>query len=544
MLSDRKTLVSAIALLSALWANQAVAQVEEAPTATAPAGRAEERKLDIMNYRVQGNSVLTRMDIERAVYDFLGPQRAMSDVEKARAALEQAYRAKGYETVGVEIPEQDVRGGIVILNVVELKVGRLRVVDSTYYSPKDIKARAPSLAEGTVPNYTAVAADLAALNKVSSRTITPTLRAGVTPGTVDVDLTVEDQAPISATFELNDRYSSRTERLRASMGVTYSNLFQLEHSFSLQAQLAPREPEQTWVVSGSYLAPIQGTPFSVVAYGVHSSSDVAAVGGIGVIGSGDIFGVRLIANLPARGQWMSQLTGGLDYKSFEEKLVLGSDTAATPIDYATLSIGYSAGRATETSRLDLSASMNFGLRGIGATDSEYRLKRFNASASWAYLKLDAAYSRVLPADFTATLRLSGQISGAPLISNEQFGAGGYDSVRGYFESQELGDYGVQGQLQIETPDLAKGWGKELVNDWRIYAFTDAALLRVHDPLPGLDGIAVNEYQLASFGIGSRIRILKHYNLDVVLAAPVIGTDGTQTDIEGKVRGQFRVWSEF
>lgn len=563
MLSKRGMLAGAVALSGALCAGQALAQDEVVPTSPAPveqpaeqvAEQAAERRIDILNYRVQGNTVLTRMDIEKAVYGYLGPQRPIGDVELARAALEQAYRAKGYETVGVDIPEQDVRKGVVVFNVVELKVGRLRVVDSTWYSPEDIKARAPSLAEGQVPNYTAVAKDLADLNKVAGRTITPTLRAGHTPGTVDVDLTVEDTRPAGMTLELNDRYSNRTARLRASVGLNYTNLFQREHTLSLQAQFAPEAPEQTWVVSASYLAPITGTPFSLIGYGVHSSSDVAAVGGIGVIGSGDIFGVRVIANLPTSGPWVQQVLGGVDYKSFNEELVLGSDSAATPIDYAALTVGYSASRITEGSRLDLAATLNFGLRGIGATDSEYRLKRFMASASWSYLKLDASYSQLLPAGFTAIGKVSSQITGAPLISNEQFGAGGADSVRGYYESQELGDYGVQGQLQLETPSLAKGWGGEWVNDWRIYAFSDAALLRVHDPLPiplpptvpggPSPGVTIiNEYKLMSVGVGSRIRFLKHYNIDLLLAAPLIDEADTKTDIDGKIRGQFRIWSEF
>lgn len=558
-------MAGAVALLGALCATQAAAQEEpvsttagEPPAAVAePAPESEraERRIDIFNYSVRGNTVLSRMEVERAVYPFLGPQRLVADAEKARDALEQAYRTKGYETVGVEIPEQDVRGGVVIFNVVELKVGRLRVIDSDWYSPNDIKARAPSLAEGAVPNYNDVARDLTNLNRVAGRTITPTLRAGEVPGTVDVDLTVEDKPPVTATVELNDRYSNRTERLRMTMGASYTNLFQRDHSLSLQAQFAPEAVEQTWVVSASYLAPIRGTPFSIVAYGVHSESDVAAVNDINVLGSGDIFGLRAIANLPTAGKWVQQVITGVDYKNFKETLTADGLKGETPIDYASATLGYSASRITEDSKLDLSLSLNFGIRGIGATDSEYRLKRYGSKASWSYLKLDAAYNRVLPADFLASVRFSGQVAGDPLISNEQFGAGGYDSVRGYYESQELGDYGAWLQLQLDTPNLAKGWGGEAIGDWRIYAFTDGALLRVHDPLPTpLEPLTpggpipgyelIDEYRLASVGIGTRVGFLKHYNLDLILAAPLIDEEDTKTDIEEKIRAQFRLWSEF
>src|SRR5690606_40821982 len=49
------------------------------------------------------------------------------------------------------------------------------------------------------------------------------------------------------------------------------------------------------------------------------------------------------------------------------------------------------------------------------------------------------------------LSVAGQVSGRPLISNEQFSIGGWDSVRGYYESQELGDDGVSGQFNLESP---------------------------------------------------------------------------------------------
>src|SRR5690606_36330817 len=136
---------------------------------------------------------------------------------------------------------------------------------------------------GQVPNYKQVPREIAAVNKSADRSITPALRAGDTPGTVDVDLSVEDQLPLHGSLELNDRNSSRTKRLRLSASVRYANLFQSEHSLSLQGQMTPQAPEESWIVSGSYVAPIQNTPFTLVAYGVHSDSDVAAINSIGVI---------------------------------------------------------------------------------------------------------------------------------------------------------------------------------------------------------------------------------------------------------------------
>lgn len=493
-----------------------------------------------MNYRIEGNTALSRVEVEKAVYDFLGPQRTVDDVEGARAALEAAYRAAGYETVGVEIPEQDVRGGVVRLTVTELRVGRLRVTGSRYFSPEGIRERAPSLAEGVVPDYQQVATEIAALNRSVDRTITPTLRAGEAPGTVDVDLQVEDRLPVHGSLEVNDRFSNRTERLRVAASINYANLFQKEHSLSLQVQTTPADVEQSLVLSGSYVAPIAGTPFTVVGYAVHSDSDVAAIGGIGVIGSGDIVGARLIGAVQ-RGQAVHQLIAGIDYKSFNEDLVLGSDTASTPIDYVPLTAQYALAYRGQKDDFDLNVGLNFGIRGFDADDREFRLKRFNAASSWAYVRGEFSWRHRFPWDTSVIVRGGGQWSGQPLISNEQFSAGGLDTVRGYYESQELGDYGVYGQYELESPSIHP-W--LFGDDWRFFAFADGAYLRVRDALPDLEGDVFDEAGLASVGLGTRLRLLDHLNASLILAAPLIDRQDAKTDFDERIRGLFRVWADF
>ncbi len=149
-----------------------------------------ERQIYIQEYRVEGTHKLSELEVEEAVYPYLGPGRTTEDVEQARASLEKAYQDKGYQTVSVQIPPQQVRNGVVVLQVIEGKVGRLRIHGSRYFSLEQIRKQAPSMAEGTVPNFNDVTRDIVALNQLPDRRITPSLRAGVEPGTVDIDLNV------------------------------------------------------------------------------------------------------------------------------------------------------------------------------------------------------------------------------------------------------------------------------------------------------------------------------------------------------------------
>jgi hemolysin activation/secretion protein len=141
-------------------------------------------RFEFDEYRIEGADHMAQIDVEEAVYPFLGPGRTAEDVEKARAALEKAYQSKGYQTVAVSIPEQNAQNGIVVLKVVEAKVARLRVKGSRYFDLDKIKDKAPSVAEGKLPNLNEVTKDIIALNQLPDRKVTP---ASLKPELLDFD---------------------------------------------------------------------------------------------------------------------------------------------------------------------------------------------------------------------------------------------------------------------------------------------------------------------------------------------------------------------
>ena len=141
---------------------------------------------DILEFQVQGNTKLSKAQIETAVYSHMGEKKTIDDVEKARDALEKTYHQTGYLTVLVDIPEQEVESKVVKLNVTEGKISKLRIKDSHYFSLGRIKELAPSVKEGEVPYFPAVQQDVARLNRTGDRLVTPVLKAGKAFGTVDV----------------------------------------------------------------------------------------------------------------------------------------------------------------------------------------------------------------------------------------------------------------------------------------------------------------------------------------------------------------------
>lgn len=532
-----------------------------APNSTAPSSSATAQtpsqkpaavqRFDIDDFAVQGAETLPQIEIEEALYPFLGPNRTADDVEKARAALEKAYHDKGYQTVSVSVPQQNASGRMISLKVTELKVGRLRVKNSRYFRLDRITSKAGSLKEGTVPNFGAVTKDIVALNQWPDRRVTPALRAGVTPGTVDVDLNVEDKVPLHASVELNNRQSPNTTALRLSSTVHYDNLWQLGHSLSFTYQVAPQRPNDAEVFSGSYLARLQDVDWlNVLFYAVKSSSDVATVGGTNVIGPGQILGSRAVITLPTRENLFHTLSVGLDYKHFDQTVMLGGDGFSSPVTYYPVVASYGATFQNEKFTTQLNAAVTYNLRPLSDDWLTFDNKRYKASPSFTHFNVDVAHTHELPEGFQLYGKVQGQVSDGPMVSSEQFSAGGLDTVRGYLESETLGDNGVVGNIELRSPNVGDMLQKQMkdetgqgqarftiFNEWRLFGFADAGTVSILEPLPEQQ----SKFDVWSYGVGTRFKMFDYLNGTIVYSVPMVSQAYTEAR---NPRVNFRIWGEF
>jgi hemolysin activation/secretion protein len=527
---------------------------ESGATASSTAGQPPARPttpdhFDIDGFRVDGADALPQIEVEEAVYPFLGPRRTPADVEKARAALEKSYHDKGYQTVSVATPPQNVDSRIIVLKVTEGKVGVLRVKNSRYFDLAKIKEKAPSLKEGTLPNFKNVTTDIVALNQWSDRRVTPALRAGVTPGTVDVDLNVEDKAPIHASAEVNNRKSPNTTDTRFNATVHYDNLWQLGHSLSMSYQIAPQRPDDAEVFSGSYLARLTDS-ISILTYGLTSASDVATVGGLNVVGPGQTIGTRAVVTLPAADSFFHTLSFGFDYKHYGQTVQIGAAAFSTPVTYYPVAANYSATWQHERALTQLNSAVTFNIRGVGSGFDEFDAKRYGANSSFFHLNADLSHTQDLGAGYQLFAKMQGQVADGPLVSSEQFSLGGLDTVRGYLESEVLGDNGVAGTAEFRSPDIG-AWLQGNVkdetgqgtpryvtfNEWRTFAFGDIGYANIYQPLIGQQ----SNFNLASYGFGARFKTFNVFNGMVAVAMPVMRQTYTRAN---DPRVIFRVWGEF
>jgi len=199
-------------------------------------------------------------------------------------------------------------------------------------------------------------------------------------------------------------------------------------------------------------------------------------------------GFRLSAPLPELDKWRSTLSAGLDYKdyalttfktnnfSFTEitlnangvpnppvvsKVASPVPTTVRSVEYLPLSLHWDATRPDKTGM----TTFGFGYtpQFLGQLFSENSVANFQSVAGstkangyYQILTASLARDQVLYKEWRLGVRMDGQWANQPLISNEQFGIGGLNGVRGYREGEIFADTGWRLTSELKTPPHVVG----------------------------------------------------------------------------------------
>jgi hemolysin activation/secretion protein len=412
------------------------------------------------------------------------------------------------------------------------------VTGNRWFSTEKILRALPSIAPGQVIKIQPLQLEANRLNRNPDFKMVPDMQPGKAPESVDMTLKVTDQIPLHGSLELNNRSSHDTTPLRLNAALRYDNLWQLEHSLSAQYQISPQKPSEVEVASGSYTLPaFWDRDDKVVVYGVWSNTETASAAGFNNLGKGTIIGARVILPLQGMGDYNHTAVLGFDYKNFEETVGLAGSTAVkTPISYFPFSVAYSASLRDNGGVTSFNAGVNLSFRGAVARESEFEDTRYKARGNYIFMTAGLERSQKLPGEFSLLVRLDGQLADQPLIANEQFMAGGMESVRGYHESEASGDNSIHGVLELAGPDLLKRVGKERFS-LTPYIFYDAAALWVKDPLAGQDPAVA--LQGTGFGMRGTLFGSLDYQADCAFALRDSSrTNAGDSYVHFKVKWQF------
>jgi len=467
-------------------------------------------RFDIQRIEVTGNTLLTSSEVERIVTPFVGKQRELADVQRAQAALEQAYRDLGFGAVQVMLPEQNITSGVIQIRVLQPTIGRVNVEGNKHFDTANVRRSLPSVKEGEVPNSKAIARELQLAGEHPIKHPTVLLRSTDKSDQVDVNVKVEDDRPWRVVLTLDDTGTSETGYLRSGIGFQHTNLFDRDHTLSAQYITSPTEPSKVSIYGVGYRIPFYGWNSSLDLFGGYSDVDSGTVQGLfNVSGSGTIFGAKWNYYLPKWGSIDQKLSLGLDYRAYVNNVTISGVGVVPDITVHPISLTYSSslkGTATESGfYAGVFANIPGGSDGGSA---DFARSRSTATANYTILRMGANVTAAFAGNWQARAAINGQYTRDSLVSGEQFGLGGPDTVRGYLVREVSNDKGYSGQLEVYTPDVAALVSAPGSVRMRGLVFYDFGSVSRNNALPG----EVTSQSISSVGLGLRANYSKYASL--------------------------------
>jgi len=356
--------------------------------------------------------------------------------------------------------------------------------------------------------------------EATSAPAVPTPAAAAAPSSADSAAApgAHEHSEFHGSIELDNQYSANTESLRATLALSYSNLFSKQDELSALYQLAPQDPKQVGVFIANYASHPLPDGLQPSIYFLDSSTNVPTADTVGVLGKGQIVGFRLSHALGA-GTTQS-LTFAMDYRHFRNTTALDANTSSiTPVSYLNLSLAYAGNWSGAGREAAVTVSANFGPRGGANAANAIVNGDFQARANYFYLRADGALLATLPKGVRLYLRIAGQYSGRSLIIDEDYPVAGIDGVRGYLEAEVLGDRALKGTVQLQSP-VWKRSAKPLADG---FVYFDAAVADMIDASPG-ESLRLHP---RSWGVGADVFPWKSLTTSIVWARPLVSASTTQ-----------------
>jgi hemolysin activation/secretion protein len=477
------------------------------PASTAPATV----HFDINRFDVRGNTLLPQQTLDSLLTPFVGKSRDFSDVMGALEAVEAAYHAQGYQLVRIDLPEQELDQGVVILNVVQIKIGRVKIEGNTHFDDANIRRSLPDLVEWQAPDMQAISKSLKLANENPAKKTVLAVQSGEQDDAVDATLTVTDESLWSATLNVDNSGTKETGKTHAGVILQNANLFGLDQVLNLQYTTTVEQPSRVSVYGVGYHVPLYALGDSMDFFGSYSNVDsgtvTAGIFDLAVSGKGAVFGARYNRNLPTAGSYDSKLIYGVDYKAYKNSLQLLGFELGNDITVHPLSLAYQGSWALPTTNVGFALTLIHNVAGGSrGGQQDFDMARVGAAANYNALRFDASAIQALPLDWQFRAAVNGQYTNDALVPGEQFGAGGATSVRGFEEREISNDSGVVGNLEIYTPPLCASIDADL--QCKLLAFYDHAYATRNHALPG----EFQSMSISSIGVG--VRVLFRKNIDV------------------------------
>ena len=499
--------------------------------------------MHVMGFSFEGNHLIASGRLAGIVAGFANRDLAPDDLRQATDAVAREYRRHGW-LARVIVPAQTVAGGMVRLQVIEGRVGKVEFsddtpVDSLRVKPQRILDRVEDgLTPGEPVSVPALTRGVLLAGDLSGVTVTGSEQAGEGEGVTDIVLQVQNEPPFTGDVSVDNYGQAGVGSERLVGHGDLNSPFGRGEQFDGIGIVTP----DLQYARGALALPLSanGLKLNLDAAALHYAVDAPEYRLLDPRGSSTLFDGAL------EYQWIRatdhNLAAGIDLtrKSFDSTLraIKASDYHvydATLYLTGNLYDGFLEGAVT-------TADIRFGHGWVQmhGSPNEY-WDRINADTQGQFnvLRWRVDRTQQLPHDFSVYAGLSGQLSYQNLDPAEMFYPGGPFGVA---SSAVAADGGSSGQLA----DLELRWA-----GWRAFGTEttlklryDAAHVRIYanDQWPAAP--QPNSYSLQGVGVGAQTDAPWGMHLTVMAEHRVGGDAGAEVPDNGLTgaRRDTRVWA--
>ncbi|MHB2020878.1 MAG: ShlB/FhaC/HecB family hemolysin secretion/activation protein [Candidatus Xenobia bacterium] len=409
------------------------------------------QRFNVSHIDVVGNTVLSETELAPLVKPYEGRPASFQDLLRLAGTLTETYRKKGYFLATATVPPQHVVNGQVTIHVTEGRIGGVMVEGNRTYPKSMLTAPFARLMRDKVAYRPDLDHALSVLESYPNLQVTAVVRKGIDLDTADVVLQVHDTRTAHVGVDFDTFGDPQIGQDHTSLVFGLSSLMTrgdgVDGRVTYVSNPALTNAPLAQVV---YSRPL-GEDGSRLSLG-FTSADFAVGGNFAVLDlRGNLAEFDLTYTRPAfeenrDAMWLF----GYSTKLFSNFVFAGTPTSVDNI--RELNAGYTArwnsGGGSNTGLVMLSGGLGGLFGGTAAGDP----LASRAGASDSFTKVVGYYSRIWPIGSNqGFLRISGQVADQPLLLGEEFGLGGPESVRGYTQSEVLGDSAYAIGLEFRHP---------------------------------------------------------------------------------------------
>lgn len=474
------------------------------PMSSGPPAQMDERRVKVESFLITGNTVYPESVLKGLLADLVGTELTLKEIYGAADRLTEYYQSHGYSLCTVTVPAQRMKDGILRLEVIEGRVGKLLFTGNQRYSEAFLQDHFEPIEPKTILRLDALERELLLLNDMPGLTVRSALVPGEEYGSTDIQLDVKE-TPVDASAVLDNQGRDVVGLWRIGADFTINN----PGKFGDVIGLGYTHSQSNLLRQGrlNYGFPLthDGARLNLS----YSRADYDVGGDFSELG---ISGVSETARLQLNQPIIRTRARNLAWTFGLAHVIGQSETDLSTIPLSDDEVNYLE-TGLDFSRRNKSGGQST-LSALLATNFRSNPDGTDSAALPANLKFNAGHEHILGKGWSAALRGEALFCDDTLPDSNKYGLGGPASIRGFVSSSLRGDQGGFGslelrrQLQFKTASIL------------LRGFMDAGEVRQRPALA--EGSRTDS--LTSAGAGASIFISSKYSLDLAWAKPIDGNE--------------------